>query len=236
MMKGIIMTDIYMTILRALLSILVLFLITKLIGCRQMSQLNMFDYINGITIGSIASELAVSDNENLPVALTALLVYGLAGFLLAVATDRSLVIRKIITGKPRTLYSDGRLHEQNFKKARMDLNEFLMLCRNSGYFDLSQVDTILLEPNGKLSIFPMTKDRPATPTDLQKNVKQEPLPIEIILDGKVLTENLSAAGYDTEWLEKQLKNQRVESRQVFLAVYTDNGQLQTDPREHPAGE
>ena len=230
------MTDIYMTILRALLSILVLFLITKLIGCRQMSQLNMFDYINGITIGSIASELAVADSEDVPVALTALLVYGIAGFILAVTTDHSLIIRKVVTGKPRTLYSDGRLHERNFKKSRMDLNEFLMLSRNSGYFDLSQIDTILQEPNGKLSIFPKTKDRPATPTDLQKNVKQEPFPIEIILDGKVLTENLSAAGYDTEWLEKQLKNQRVESRQVFLAVYTDNGQLQTYPREHSAGE
>ena len=221
------MSEIYMTVLKALLSIITLFLITKMIGCRQMSQLNMFDYINGITLGSIAAELAFSEDDRFFPILTALIVYGLAGYVLSAATDHSLTLRKLITGKPRTLYSGGQLHERNFKKARMDVNEFLMLCRGSGYFDLSQIDTILLEPNGKLSIFPLTKDRPATPADLEKHVKQEPLPIEIILDGKVLTENLTAAGLDTEWLEKQLNNQRTSAEQIFLAVYTDHGKLQT---------
>ena len=224
------MTQVFLTVLKALCSIIALFLVTKLIGRRQMSQLNMFDYINGITIGSIAAELSFSDKEEFPLILTALIVYGVTGFLLSVATDHSLLIRKLITGKPRTLYAQGHLHERNFRKARMDLNEFLMLCRNSGYFDLSQVDTILLEPNGKLSIFPVTKDRPATPADLQKNVKQESLPIEVILDGKVLTGNLAAAGYDADWLEKQLKNQRSgDPRQIFLAVCKDNGCLELYP-------
>lgn len=220
------MNEILMIVLKTLLSILVLFAITKLIGCRQISQLNLFDYINGITIGSIAAELAVSREGEMTPPLVALIVYGLTGLFLAILTDHSLLFRKWITGKPRTLYANGQLYEQNFRKARMDLNEFLMLCRNSGYFDLSQIDTILLEPNGKLSILPVTKDRPVTPSDLEKTVKQEILPLEVILDGKVLPENLTAAGYDLEWLEKQLKNQRVEVPQIFLAVCADNGQLQ----------
>ena len=128
-------------ILASLFSILALFLITKLLGCRQMNQLSMFDYINGITIGSIAAELAASWGKEFWQWAIALVIYGLATFLLSLATDRSIQARRLITGTPIPLYENGQLLDQNFRRAKLDLNEFLMQCRLAGYFDLSQLET-----------------------------------------------------------------------------------------------
>lgn len=141
-------------LLASLFSIVALFLITKLLGYRQMNQLSMFDYINGITIGSIAAELAASWGEEFWKWTIALVIYGLATFLLSLATDRSIKARRFIAGKPIPLYENGQLLDQNFRRAKLDLNEFLMQCRLAGYFDLSQLEAVLFESNGMLSILP----------------------------------------------------------------------------------
>lgn len=135
-------------ILASLFSILALFLITKLLGCRQMNQLSMFDYINGITIGSIAAELAASWGKEFWQRAIALVIYGLATFLLSLATDRSIQARRLITGTPIPLYENGQLLDQNFRRAKLDLNEFLMQCRLAGYFDLSSWRQCSLNPMG----------------------------------------------------------------------------------------
>ena len=157
-------------VLTSLFSIAALFVITKLLGYRQMSQLSMFDYINGITIGSIAAELANSEWSEFGKWAIAITVYGLITLFLSWATDHSITIRRFITGKPIPLYENGQLLDQNFRKAKLDLNEFLMQCRTNGYFDLSQLEAVLFEPNGSLSILPASPYRPATPFDLDRAV------------------------------------------------------------------
>ena len=195
-------------ILASLFSILALFLITKLLGCRQMNQLSMFDYINGITIGSIAAELAASWGKEFWQWAIALVIYGLATFLLSLATDRSIQARRLITGTPIPLYENGQLLDQNFRRAKLDLNEFLMQCRLAGYFDLSQLEAVLFEPNGMLSILPASPYRPATPFDLERAVEQSTPLVNVILDGKVMEENLTGTGKD-----------RCQAADVFLALY-----------------
>lgn len=206
-------------ILTAIFSIVILFLITKLLGYRQMSQLSMFDYINGITIGSIAAELAVAWGNEFWKWTIAIVVYGVITLLLSFATDRSIVARRIITGKPIPLYENGQLLDQNFRKAKLDINEFLMQCRIAGYFDLSQVEAVLFESNGMLSILPASPYRPATPFDLGKAVDRSNIFMNIILDGNVMEENLRAAGKDRAWLDQLLTAQGYRSKDVFLAVY-----------------
>lgn len=206
-------------ILASLFSILALFLITKLLGCRQMNQLSMFDYINGITIGSIAAELAASWGKEFWQWAIALVIYGLATFLLSLATDRSIQARRLITGTPIPLYENGQLLDQNFRRAKLDLNEFLMQCRLAGYFDLSQLEAVLFEPNGMLSILPASPYRPATPFDLDRAVEQSTLLVNVILDGKVMEKNLTGTGKDRPWLEHILAAQGCQAADVFLALY-----------------
>lgn len=211
--------DYFRVVFTSLFSIAALFLITKLLGYRQMSQLSLFDYINGITIGSIAAELANSEGSEFWKWTITIAVYGAMTLLLSWATDHSIILRRFITGKSIPLYENGQLLEQNFRKAKLDLNEFLMQCRIKGYFDLSQLETVLFEPNGSLSILPASPYRPATPFDLDRAVTRESLDFNIILSGKVMHENLAAAGKDETWLAQQLAQQGCNEQDIFLAVY-----------------
>ena len=149
-------------ILTALLSVVVLFLITRLIGYRQLSELSLFDYINGITIGSIAAELATSEKDKIGEILVAMVIYGAFAIILALITDKSITMRRIIVGNPIVLMKNGRLYYEGFKKSRIDVNEFLMKCRNNGYFDITQIDTAIMEPNGRVSFLPVSEDRLGT--------------------------------------------------------------------------
>lgn len=117
--------------LTTLLSLVVLFLLTKLMGAKQVSQMTMFDYVEGITIGSVAAELATDLDAPLN-SLTALVLYGLAAVGISLWTSHSLTARRVLTGKPLVLLEDGVLYRDNLKKAKLDINEFLTFCRIAG--------------------------------------------------------------------------------------------------------
>ncbi len=212
--------------LTSLFSAVALFLITKLMGYRQISQMSGYDYINGITIGSIAAELAFGGFEHFPARLTALLVFGAFTLLLSILTDRSVRLRALIAGKPLILMEKGKLRRENFKKGRLDVHEFLSLCRQQGYFDIAQLDTVYLEPDGRISCSPRPVFRPATTQDLELHPPAEPLPLEIITDGVVLYRNLQKLGFEEKWLVRQLAAQDLPSREkIFLALCNEKGEL-----------
>lgn len=207
-------------------SIVVLFLLTKLMGYRQMSELSMFDYINGITIGSIAAEMATSLEESFVEPLTAMVVYGVITTLLSYISSKSIKARKIITGKALILMDKGTIYEKNLSKAKIDINELLTQCRINGYFDISKVQTAILEDNGKISFLPVETDRPVTPTDLNLEPKQEMLSANVVIDGKIMWDNLRHSGKDEKWLMNQLKaNGANDVSEVILATCTDDNKL-----------
>ena len=139
-------------VLSSIFAVIVLFLLSKLIGARQISQMSMFDYINGITIGSIAAEAAISKGQDVLEPMAAMIIFGLATLLLSVAADKSIVLRRFITGRPVFLMKRGKLFKESMKKAKVDMSELQTMCRNQGYFDLSQIESIIFEPNGTVSI------------------------------------------------------------------------------------
>lgn len=211
--------------LTALSSFGVLFLAAKLIGHKQIAQLNFFDYITGITIGSIAAEMATELEEPWK-PLTAILIYGGVTLLLSVAANKFPRTRRYFYGTPVILMDQGRLYRENLKKAKLDLNEFLVLCRQQGYFDLTSIQTAIFEYNGRLTILPVSTQRPATPADLSLSPGQELLFTELIMDGQVLEGNLKHLGLDLTWLDKQLRQQDLHSpREVFLALCDRNQKL-----------
>lgn len=152
--------------LTSLFSFVAMFLIAKVLGHKQVAQLDFFDYITGITIGSIAAEMATELEEPWK-PLIAMIIYGGVSLLLSIATSKCPRIRKYINGTPTILMDHGKLYRENLKKAKLDLSEFMVMCRQEGYFDLTNIQTAILEYNGKLSILPVTTQRPATPNDLE---------------------------------------------------------------------
>ncbi len=203
-------------------SVVFLFILTKLLGNKQMSQLSMFDYINGITIGSIAAEMATALEDDFLLPMIGMAVYTAAALLISLVASHSIKLRKFLIGRPLILYDNGKLYRECMKKAKLDLNEFLTECRNNGYFNLSEIQTAILETNGKISILPAASSRPVTPADMNLSPAQEKLPVNLIIDGSVLADNLKAIGKNEKWLQNQLHAQGYHDfREIFLATCDD---------------
>lgn len=217
--------DILKIIITSAVSLLVLFLLTKLMGSKQVSQLNMFDYIIGISIGSIAAEMATELDTPIN-SLTAMIVYGVIAAAVSLVSQKSLKARKVLSGKPLVLLDNGKLYRKNMKKARMDINDFLMQCRSQGYFDLSQIQTAVMEFNGRMSILPVSTNRPLTPQDMKLAPEQEYMTTAVIADGVIVEDNLKHTGNNYIWLKKQLSEQGYKAPEdVFLAMCDINNKL-----------
>lgn len=215
------MTEIFYIIALSLGSILAIFILTKLMGYRQMSQMSMFDYIIGITIGSIAAEMSTSLEENFVQPLTAMIVYALSAVILAWTTSKSIKARRLIEGVPLVLLNHGELYRRNLLKAKMDVTEFLEQCRVNGYFDVSKLECAILEGNGKISFLPKVEDRPLTPSDMQITPQQDYMVANVILDGKVMKENLKHIGKDEKWLHGQITAQGAKQIEDVLLATCD---------------
>lgn len=206
------------TVWTSVLSIIVLFILTKLMGNKQLSQLSMFDYIIGISIGSIAAECSF-ENEHPERMVVAMLIYALSAYAVSIITGKSTHMRKLLIGKPLILFDNGKLYRENLKKARIDISDFLTHCRNQGYFDLSKLRTAVFEYNGSLSLLPVDTDRPLTPSDVKLQPQQEEIMLNVILDGHINDVNLKKAGFERVWLEKQLHKQGYTNvKEIFLGM------------------
>ena len=224
--------EIIKVILTALLSVAALFIITKIMGHKQVSQLDFFDYVSGITIGSIGAELATELNEPYK-PLIALLAWGGTSIILNLLAHKIPRTRKYINGTPTILMNDGKLYRKNLKKAKLDLSEFMLLCREAGYFDLEEIQTAVFEHNGKLSVLPRAEYRPIMPEDLKIQVKAAHIGVEVIMDGRVIGDNLSRVAKSEKWLQKGLKKQGFKDvKEILLGVYcSEEDRLKLYPNE-----
>ena len=221
------------TALTTLLSLIVMFLLTKLMGNKQVSQMTLFDYVVGITIGSIAAELA-TELENPQQPLLAMLLWGLAAWGISILGNKSLRARAFLSGKPLVLLDQGVIRRDNLKRARLDLNEFLTYCRIAGYFDLNDIQTAVLEHNGSVSFLPKETARPATPEDLDLKPSQSLLQIPFILDGRLLPENIRRSGKETAWVHRALLRQGFRDEgEVLLALWDGSEKLTVFPLSVP---
>ena len=192
--------------LTSILAIIELFLMTKLMGKRQVSQLSLFDYIDGITIGSITAEMAFSPLKDFWKPAVAIAVFSLFAVLFSVLSDKSVIFRRFFLGKAIILMDNGTIYRKNLKKSKLDLNEFLTQCRIGGYFNIDDLQTVVMEPNGQLSFLPKSTLRPVNPRDMGMHHEKETSPVVVVSDGEILHENLKACGKNEVWLRKTLKD------------------------------
>lgn len=217
--------DILKVILTTLLSAAAIFITAKVMGHKQIGQLDFFDYITGITIGSIAAELATELEEPWK-PLIAIIVYGIISVALSIITNKFPKTRKYINGTPTIIMDNGKLYRDNMKKAKLDLSEFMVMCRQAGYFNLNDIQTAVFEYNGRLSILPVSNKRPTNPSDMNLTPPEETISTEVIMDGRILEENLKRLGLDITWLEKQLKTQGYhDAKEIYLGLCDNNNKL-----------
>jgi len=209
------------TAVSSVIAIIALFILARVMGKKQMAQLNFFDYVVGISIGSIASEYAIVRDIHIAEGLTALLVFTLFSLILSYISVKSYKGRKILDGTPSILIENGKIIETNLKKAKININDFLEECRQKDIFDIAQVEFAILETSGRLSVLPKSQNRPLTPKDMQIPAAYEGMCTNIIIDGKVIEEHLVAIGRDMTWLQTQLSNNGITSPIGVLLAYAD---------------
>ena len=227
------MTEVLKVIIASFLSALILFFIAKVIGHKQVAQLEFFDYVTGITIGSIAAELATTLDKPWWKPTVSMIAFGMVTVALSFVTRKFPKSRKYVNGTPTIVMNDGKLYRQNMKKAKLELSEFLLLCRQEGYFNLNDIQTAVFEYNGKLSILPVSAKRPLNPEDMSLAPKTEHIGTEIIMDGRILDNNLKRKGLNVEWMKKELKKQGYKSaKEIFLGVCYEENELTLFPAKN----
>ena len=143
--------DTFEIVVRCVIAMTTLFFMTKLLGKKQVSELSLFDYVVGISIGNFASEMAINLEAKFFNAMLAIVVFGILAYIISILTLKSLKLRKFFIGSPTILLEHGNLIYKNMKKSMIDVNDILSQAREMGYFDISEVEFAILEANGKIS-------------------------------------------------------------------------------------
>lgn len=213
-------------IIKGVLSLTFLFLVVKVQGKKQISQLNIFDYIIGISLGNIAAEMTVNSDITIINAFVAMAIYGMCSLSVSLITNKSIVLRRFISGVPTVLIENGQISKKQLKKAKLDLNDLLQDAREDGIFDISEVDYAIMEASGKVTFLLKKDNEPVTRKDMKIKDNSDGLTANLIMDGNIMKNNLKVIGKDEKWLLKKMKEKgfkRVED--VFLLVYTGSGKV-----------
>lgn len=222
-------------IVRSFIGFFSLLIFARIIGKEQISQLNFFDYVLGITIGSIAATLTTDLSSRAWPHWVGLLTWAVLGILMEMISTKWRYAAKYLEGEPAIVIMNGKIMENVLRKMKYRISEILELLRNKGVFDLNQVDFAIIEPNGQISVLLKPEYLPLTPTDLNVKVSPSGISTELVYDGIIIEENLRQLNKDKNWLLEELKKQGIKDiSEVFLVTLNPAGSLYVDRYEdHP---
>ena len=216
-------------VVRSIIAFFTLLIIARALGKQQISQLTFFDYVLGITIGSIAATLSVDLSSRAWPHWVGLMVWGVIVWALQWFTLKSRPAAKYIIGEPTVVIMNGQIMEDAMRSIRYTLADVLEQLRDKGIFDLNQVSFAVVETDGKVSVLLKPEFLPVTPRDLNLTPQNSGLSTELICDGLIVHENLKRANVDQLWLEKELKNKGYQQiSEIFLAAIDSSGNLFID--------
>jgi len=216
-------------LIRSIVSFLVLLFLARIMGKKQLSQLTFFDYVVGITIGSIASTMSVDQNIKISNGLVSLIIWGILPIILSLIGLKSRKFLQLTDGKPSIIIKDGEVLEDTMKKNQMAIDELMMLLREKDVFKIDDVQMAVFEANGQLSVMKKPDMEPITPNFLGIKLKHENAPTLLIMDGHILYENLARLGYSKKWLMHEITQQGASTeKDVFIAQVDGNKKVYVD--------
>jgi uncharacterized membrane protein YcaP (DUF421 family) len=215
-------------IIRSVVFLLILLITTKMLGKKQISELSFFEYVSGITVGSIAGEVITGLESNPYHGALAIVIFGLVTLLVDFLSLKSKTFRDAVEGRGTVIIKDGKILEENLKKEKYTIDEISALLRQKDIFRVADVEFAVLEPRGNLSALLKKENRPLTPKDLQIKTANEKEPQTIIMDGSILDEALRSSGKNRGWLQLELEKLGVTLDNVFLGQVNSYGELTVD--------
>ena len=218
--------------IRTIILYLVLIFCIRMMGKRQIGQMEPTEFVVTIFVANLASLLV--ENVDLPLYAGIVPIATVLGLELVLAglSLRSIKIRKLLCGKPVILIENGNILQENLRKTRITLDELTGHLREKDVLDLRSVQYAILETNGNLSVFPYPKEKPASAKDAGIRTKPQHFPITIISDGKLLSENLSVAGKDRTWVERVLADKKASQKDTWLLTVDGSDKILFYRRDH----
>lgn len=205
-----ILKDLLSIIAKSLFSIIVLFILAKFMGKKQISQLSLFDYIISISIGSVAAASSVDKSISILDGTVSLIVWALFPIIVSIVTLHSMKARQFLEGSPIILIQNGKIIEKNLKKAKISINDLLEKLRGKNVFSITDVNYAILENNGLLSVLLKSQKRSVTPSDMCIKTPESSLNANIIVDGKLLEKNMVQMNISEAWLLKELRKKQIQ--------------------------
>lgn len=214
---------IYWVLIDSAVAFVYLFVISKLLGKKQIAQLEFIDYAVGISLGSIAAEMATNTETPFYYFLIAMTIFFALAFAVAIIGRKCTFLKRVLKGKPATLIYDGKIDYKQLKKSNIDVNDLLSMLREKGYFDISDVAYAVFEPSGELSVMPTGAQKPLVMQDFDKEkIEKAELANVLIADGTVSHSGLSEIDKDEAWLFNRLRiGDKSDLDNIILAVYDD---------------
>lgn len=211
---------------RVFVSYLVLLVMTRLMGKKQLSQLTFFNYVTGITIGSMAASLATDNELQFEHGIYGIILWTALTVMMEYLTLKSVKIRFWTDGRPTVLIKHGQIVKTAMQKTRYNVDELNMMLRTINIFDLEEVDYAVLENNGQLTVLKKVQYQNFAKQDSGKSFKpNKNLPTQVINDGKINKDTLDEMGLDEKWLEFEIKKKGYKLKDIFYAEIDSSGEL-----------
>lgn len=216
--------DFLILLIKSIISLFALFIFTNALGKKQINQLNMFDYVIGISIGNVVAEMTINKEVIFFDGIIVMAIYSLISIFVSFLEMKSLFFRKVFCGNPTILIENGKIKKNGLKKSRIDINELLEEARINGYFDITEIEYAIMETNGKISFLPKSKYKPITKNDLKIESPYKGLSLELIIDGEIISKNLDKIKKSREWLITRLNNMNYKNIKKLLLVVIDTNE------------
>lgn len=203
-------------------AVVYLFLIAKLSGKKQISQLDFIDYAIGISIGSIAADMSTDLSDNpFYYYLIAMAIFFLFNLVITHLGRKSTGLKKFLRGKPLLLINNGLLDYGELKKSKIDFYDLVALCRERGYFDLNDIAFAVFETDGEISVLPKSENTPVVVKDVKVKLPVSEIPYYLIVDGDIIADSLTSTGKSREWLLGRLDMTKKEIKTILYAYYDE---------------
>lgn len=220
-------------IIFSFVAVVYLFFVSKILGKKQIAQLEFIDYVMGISIGSIAAEMATDTGETpFYFYLIAMTVFFLVDLAITFVGRKGPALKHFFKGRPITVIYDGKFDYENLKVSKLDVNDVLALCREQGYFDITQVAYAVFETSGKLSVLPKSPYKQVTAEDMGVKLPPASLPCILVVDGNISYSGLNEINKTAEWLKAKIDLNDKTMKNVLLATYdNESGEVNVQLKE-----
>lgn len=220
------------TFFRAILLYILVLIVMRLMGKREIGQLQPFELAISIMIADLAS-IPMTDT-GVPITNGIIPILGLLvmHLLISILNMKSIRAREVICGKPRILIHRGKINEQALKKERFTINELEERLRGNNIFNLGDVEFAILETSGQVTVIQKPEKRNTIPEDFNITPEYEGIPYDLVVDGKIMDKNLQLIGKNVEWLRKQVEKFKMKPEDALVVTIDGKGQIFCQKKEN----